>query len=99
MTVQPLASDLGLTVDTSCDRDDSDCVAAAVASYGSSGAGQNVLICWEHGQLTDIVHALGAKKKNSPEYPDASFDIIWTDPSPYTAVTAMTSEDCPGLDD
>lgn len=97
MTVQPLAADLGLTVDTSCDRDDSDCVAKAVNAYGAGK--KNVLICWEHGELTDIVHSLGAKKKNSPDYPDGSYNIIWTDPNPFTKIVSMTSEDCPGLDD
>jgi hypothetical protein len=27
-----------------------------------------------------------------------SFNIIWTDPSPYTSITSETSEDCAGLD-
>lgn len=68
-TVQPLAQDLGLTPDTSCDRDDSDCVADLVDGYDGNG---NILICWEHGELTNIVHSLGAKNSNSPEYPDDS---------------------------
>jgi hypothetical protein len=67
LTVQPVASDLGLTVDTSCDRDDQKCVAKAVGNYKGSG---NVLICWEHDALTDIVDALGDKK--APDYPDDS---------------------------
>lgn len=92
-TVTPLANSLGLTVDTSCGRDDSDCVANVVDNYGGSG---NILICWEHGQLTDIVEALG--DQNAPEYPDASFNIIWTDPFDYSAITAQTNECCPGLD-
>jgi hypothetical protein len=29
----------------------------------------NILICWEHDALTDIVEALGVKKKNAPTYP------------------------------
>lgn len=40
-TVLPLAGDLGLEVDTSCDRDDEDCVKEAVKNYNGSG---NVLI-------------------------------------------------------
>jgi hypothetical protein len=70
MTVQPLASDLGLTVDVSCDRDDADCVNDLVQDYDDSGAGQNILICWEHDALTDIAKALGGKK--TPDYPDDS---------------------------
>lgn len=42
-TVTPLAQELGLTIDTSCDRDDGKCVKKAVNNY--TGAG-NILICW-----------------------------------------------------
>ncbi|WPH03073.1 Hypothetical protein R9X50_00594700 [Acrodontium crateriforme] len=93
-TVEPLAQDLGLTVDTSCDRDDPDCVASVVENYSGNG---NILICWEHDALTDIVSALG--DQNAPDYPDDSFNIIWTDPPSYSQITSMTSENCPGLDD
>lgn len=44
-TVLPLANDLGLTVDVSCDRDDSECVADAVHDYEGDG---NILIRYEH---------------------------------------------------
>jgi hypothetical protein len=70
MTVQPVANDLGLAVNTSCDRDDADCVATLVANYVSEGSGKNILICWEHDNLTRIVQALG--DSNAPEYPDDS---------------------------
>ena len=39
--MQPLAGDLGLTVDTSCDRDDSKCVKDVVKDYDGKG---NILI-------------------------------------------------------
>lgn len=64
-TVEPLAEDLGLTVDTSCDRDDPACVKAVVDGYTGSG---NILICWEHDALTDIVAELG--DSDAPTYPD-----------------------------
>lgn len=64
-TVEPLAEDLGLTVDTSCDRDDSKCVKDVVKNYTGSG---NILICWEHSALTDIVEELG--DDDAPDYPD-----------------------------
>lgn len=66
-TVTPLAEDLGLTVDTSCDRDDSACVAALINAYTGPN---NILICWEHGELTNIAQALGDQK--APQYPDDS---------------------------
>ncbi|KAF2755761.1 putative phosphoglycerate mutase family protein [Pseudovirgaria hyperparasitica] len=95
-TVTPLAADLGLPVDTSCDRDNASCVENVVKGYKGSG---NILICWEHDALSDIVDELGAKKDNVPSYPSDRFDIIWTDPYSYDAgVTSQTSEKCPGLD-
>lgn len=69
MTVQPLADDLGLTVDTSCDRDKPKCVAKLVSKYDKHGSG-NILICWEHDALTDIAEALG--DDDAPTYPDDS---------------------------
>lgn len=40
-TVVPLAQDLGITVDTSCQRDDEDCVSDVVENYEGEG---NILI-------------------------------------------------------
>lgn len=62
-TVEPLANDLGITVDTSCQRDDQDCVASVVEQYSGTG---NILICWEHKALHDIVKALG--DQDAPDY-------------------------------
>jgi hypothetical protein len=90
----PLAEDLGLTVDTSCQRDDQDCVADVVDAYDGPG---NILICWEHDALHDIVKALG--DKDAPDYDSDDYDKIWTDPSPYDDITDKSSENCPGLDD
>lgn len=53
-TVAPLAGDLGIPVDTSCDRDDSDCVSDAVEDYRGSG---NILI-W-YGPLAAAMSAPG----------------------------------------
>ncbi|THH10438.1 hypothetical protein EW145_g1330 [Phellinidium pouzarii] len=74
-TVTPLAQSLGLTVDTSCSKKDSSCVADAVADFAKT-SNSNILICWEHGELTDIAEALGVN--DAPEYPDDAFNIIWT---------------------
>ncbi|CAK3844970.1 Hypothetical predicted protein [Lecanosticta acicola] len=92
-TVTPLAQDLGLSIDHHCDRDDPQCVQTTVDNYSGSG---NILICWEHAALTDIVQALG--DADAPSYPSDHFDIIWTDPPNYTDITDMASENCPGLD-
>ncbi|KAK7757477.1 hypothetical protein SLS62_000492 [Diatrype stigma] len=92
-TVKPLADDLGLTVDISCDRDDSDCVADVVGDYSGSG---NILVCWQHEEMKNIAKALGAKGVDS--YPDDRFDLIWTIPYDYEEIDSVTSENCPGLD-
>ncbi|KAI0913541.1 hypothetical protein F4823DRAFT_15862 [Ustulina deusta] len=94
LTVKPLADDLGLTVDTSCDRDDEECVRDAVDDYDGEG---NVLICWEHDQLNNIAEELGASDVGN--YADESYDLIWTQPYDYSDITSVTSENCPGLDD
>lgn len=93
-TVYPLSQDLGLTIDHSCDRDDPDCVKETVKNLKDLEG--NILLCWEHKELHDIVQDLG--DDNAPDYPSDRYDIIWTDPPKYTNITSMTSEDCPGLD-
>lgn len=92
-TVTPLAQDLGLTINHSCDRDDSDCVQDAVEAHNGSG---NILICWEHDALHDIAKELG--DEDAPKYPGDRFDLIWEDPYSYKDITDMYSENCPGLD-
>lgn len=67
-TVKPVADDLGLTVDTSCDRDDPACVKDVVDKYAGKG---NILICWEHDALTEIVKELG--DDDAPKYPSKSY--------------------------
>ncbi|KAL8286174.1 hypothetical protein RQP46_004662 [Phenoliferia psychrophenolica] len=94
-TVTPLANDLSLDVDISCDRDDPDCVRDAVQKYSGSGAVQNTLICWEHDALTDILKSLGVD--NAPDYPGESYDIIWTVKD--KTLQQETTEHCAGLDD
>jgi PHP family Zn ribbon phosphoesterase len=64
-TVEPLAEELGLTVDTSCDKTDEKCVKDAVEAYDGDG---NILICWEHDELTKIAEKLGVD--DAPDYPD-----------------------------
>ncbi|KXT11949.1 hypothetical protein AC579_1007 [Pseudocercospora musae] len=95
-TVLPLSQDLGLTIDHSCDRDDSHCVHDRVKALKNLNG--NVLVCWEHKALHDIVQALGDDDGDAPDYPSDRFDIIWTDPPSYGSITDEYSEGCPGLD-
>ncbi|KAF8517033.1 hypothetical protein BU17DRAFT_92202 [Hysterangium stoloniferum] len=94
MTVTPLAEELGLDVDTSCDRDDSDCVAKAVSKFAETSS-KHILICWEHSEINNIEKSLGVD--NAPKYPDDSFDLIFTVQS--EKFISKKSENCPGLDD
>ncbi|KAJ4150697.1 hypothetical protein LMH87_011434 [Akanthomyces muscarius] len=91
-TVKPLAADLGLSVDTSCDRDDPKCVKKAVKNYRGDG---NILICWEHKALRDLAEELGAD--NVDDYPSDHFDLIWVDQSPYSKINDIQTENCPGI--
>lgn len=93
-TVTPLAAELGLTVDTSCDRDDSKCVADAVNKFAKKNSA-NILICWEHAALTDIEDSLGVSK--TVDYPSSHFDLIFTIQKEKLTDTTQ-SENCTGLD-
>ncbi|KAK5992298.1 hypothetical protein PT974_05699 [Cladobotryum mycophilum] len=92
-TILPLAGDLGLNIDVSCGGKDPECVKKAVHKFEGPG---NILICWKHTQLNNIAEALGAKKVD--QWSDSVYDLIWTDPSPYSKIVDITSEECPGLD-
>lgn len=92
-TVHPLAKSLGLKVDTSCDRDDMKCVRNVIKKYKGRG---NVLICWEHKRLTDILIELGMR--HPPKYPGKKYDLIWEVPPDYSRVASIKSQECPKLD-
>ncbi|KAH0345010.1 hypothetical protein KCU83_g8031, partial [Aureobasidium melanogenum] len=79
-TIRPLAESLGDKVEVNKDigRDDAEAVAEAARGFTGDG---NVLICWEHGELTQIAEAIGVK--GAIEYPDDRFDVIWKIQSPY----------------
>ncbi|PWN33471.1 uncharacterized protein FA14DRAFT_180117 [Meira miltonrushii] len=92
-TVEPLAKDLGLTIDHHCSKDDTKCAKDSIKSYADNNNG-NILVCWEHQELGKIGAALGGKF----DYPSDHFNLIYeiyhkdlTSNSPY-------SENCPGLD-
>lgn len=63
-TVLPLSRDLGLKVDTHCERDDVACVGETVRGYTGRG---NILVCWEHRTMSNITYLLG--DMNPPLYP------------------------------
>lgn len=64
-TVRPLATDLGLKVDTHCSRNKAECVADSIRDYSGPG---NILIAWRHKNIPDIQVFLGSE--DPLEYPD-----------------------------
>jgi len=94
-TILPLSQDLGLTPNTKIDRDDASGAAIEAKSYKGPG---NVLVCWEHGVLGDIVKELGVKGENTT-YPGDRFDVIWAVRKPWETLEWVGSEGIKGLDD
>ena len=76
-----LQTQFTVQLDASISRDDAAKVAKHAKKYQGPG---NVLICWEHGQLTDIAQAIGIDPP--PTYPGDHYDIIWKIESPYTKI-------------
>ena len=76
--MKPLATSLKLSVNTSYKREDASGVAAAARNWDGEG---NVLICWEHKALKDIIEEIGVD--GTFVYPDERFDVIWTVKAPY----------------
>jgi len=93
LTIQPTGEALGLDVDVNCQRDDAKCVKKAVKKFMKK-SDQDILICWEHGKLTDIAAELGVKNFT---YPGSHFDLIFD--VRKGKIISTTSEGCPGLDD
>ncbi|KAL3956750.1 hypothetical protein ACCO45_009596 [Purpureocillium lilacinum] len=95
--VQTPKADLGIKIDLSCDRDDTECVQDVVDGYKGNG---NILICglgWLGAQDAQQ-HRRGAGRQKVDNYPDGNFNLIWTQPAPYTKIVKVSSEACPGLD-
>lgn len=95
-TVEPLAKSLSLAVDISREREDVKEVADDVLKYVKEDKAGDVLICWEHERLRDIVTALGVK--HAPDYDDQRFDLLWKLEHPYDVlyVTSYSIADSPG---
>ena len=87
-TVEPLAHNLGLTVNTHREREEVSEVASDVLKYVKEAGAGDVLICWEHKRLRDIVIAFGVK--HAPEYDHERYDLLWKLEHPYDAVYTTT---------
>lgn len=68
-TVQPLSKRTGVPIDATYADQDYGALAADLLSGRTGGdvAGKQGVICWHHGNIPSLLHALGAK---DGEYPD-----------------------------
>lgn len=75
-TVEPLAKSTGKPIDATYADQDYGALASDLLSKPDC-AGKQVVVCWHHGNIPSMLHALGAK---SDEYPDpwdpAVFNLI-----------------------
>lgn len=102
-TVKPLSKELNLKIHHDVKRDHYDKAAKEALSFKGPG---NLLLCWEHNALANIVNAIGVQGyaaatgwSGQVKYPGSMFDLIWVIPPPYTEITGVLSEKVPGLDD
>ena len=65
-TATPLAGALGIAIDTSIKRDDTDKLADAISDLDPSST---VLVCWEHTVLHDVAKALGIHQAERTQDP------------------------------
>jgi hypothetical protein len=73
-TIGPLAHNLGIQMDITYGKGDEESLIAAATSRPGP-----ILICWQHGEIPAIAHALGSVTPAPPEeWPDERFDVVWT---------------------
>jgi len=94
-TSLPLASRLGLNVDTTCGRNKVKCVGRKAEDWARMGKG-NVLVIWRHGRIAKIAEYLGVQE-NDVVCPDDTYDLIWAIRS--GKLVSVEVEVCPGLEE
>jgi broad specificity phosphatase PhoE len=73
-TVQPLADDLGITVNTDFGNGDEKALVTDVTARPGT-----TLISWQHGEIPAIVAAFPSVTPAPPaQWPDDRFDVVWT---------------------
>ncbi len=73
LTLEPFAKALGLKIDSRFSNDQFQQLAQEIQSHPS---GTNILICWHHGNIPQLVRALGADPKKilpNGKWPDDEF--------------------------
>ena len=73
-TITPLAAALNLTPNSHFEDTEVDCVANEIKGQPQY-AGMIVLVCWHHGQLPALAHAIGVPAP--PKWDGAVFDRVW----------------------
>jgi hypothetical protein len=94
-TSLPLASRLGLDVDTTCGRNKVKCVGGRAEDWARMGKG-SVLVIWRHGRIADIAEYLGVQE-NQVVCPEDTYDLIWAIRSGQLA--SVEVEVCPDLEE
>jgi hypothetical protein len=89
-TITPLSVALSLEINNKHKDGDYAKVAEDLLT-NSKYEGQNVLICWHHGQIPDLAAAL--KAQNIPPWPGTVFDRVWQ--IPFTNGTAGPVQNAP----
>jgi hypothetical protein len=74
-TVTPLAQALGLKLNTSYTKKESDALVQEILSNPAYD-GKMVLICWEHNAISDVVASFGVTPQPAP-WPDSDFGSVW----------------------
>jgi hypothetical protein len=73
-TVQPLADELGITVNTSFGKGDERALAEQIMAQPGP-----TLVSWQHGEIPAVVAAFPSVTPPPPStWPDNRFDVIWT---------------------
>ena len=76
LTLEPTAKALGLTIDY---RFDNDQYAQLAKQLQTHPPGTNILICWHHGNIPQLIRALGADPKQilpNGKWPDEEIDWL-----------------------
>jgi hypothetical protein len=69
LTLEPLSHALGMPLQTPYKDKD---IADIAAEIQSVGPGKHILICWHHGEIPDLLSALGA----DPNWPDNQYGWV-----------------------
>jgi hypothetical protein len=76
LTVEPFAKAANLQIDTRFGNNDS---AELAATLRETGQGKRILICWRHGNIPDLLRALGASPEDllpRGKWPGAVYDWV-----------------------